>query len=397
MQPTTATERVVEIDVLRGFALIGIIVANMRGFNSPMEVYMRPYLVWDSTVDRAVQAFIDCFVSSKFITLFAILFGLGFAVQLERAGERFTGIYLRRLVWLLAIGAIHAFGIWWGDILLAYALMGFFLLAFRERPIESVARWALILYWLPVLFLVGFFVLSLTGSGAAPQMPEATEEGIQQTINVYTRGSFAEILAQRFADWTSFNAAFPFSLPRVLGFFLFGVWLWRKGILQNIEEYLPHIRRLWMWALPVGLAGNAFFVLVNEVWRPNPMEPTLLTLTWWTAASIGVPALSLFYACSVVLLFRSRAGKRLLTPFAAVGRMALTNYLMQSIVCTAIFYGFGLGLFGTFSPLAGLLLALAIYAVQVVMSGIWSRIFRFGPAEWLWRSATYGRLQPLLR
>ena len=137
--------------------------------------------------------------------------------------------------------------------------------------------------------------------------------------------------------------------------------------------------------------------MVNEIWRPNPMEPTLLNLSWWTAASIGIPALSLFYACSVVLLFRSSIGRRLLAPFAAVGRMALTNYLMQSIVCTTIFYGFGLAQFGKVSPLVGLQLALGIYAVQVVISNLWVRVFRFGPAEWVWRSITYGRPQPVRR
>ncbi|MCP5111681.1 MAG: DUF418 domain-containing protein, partial [bacterium] len=319
------------------------------------------------------------------------------AVQLERAGERFTGIYVRRLATLMIFGAAHAALIWWGDILLSYALMGFLLLSFREKPLDGVMQWAMILYWIPVLLLVGFFVLAMTGSQSAPEMPDATAEGIQATIEVYTGGSFAEMAAQRFQDWTEFNAGFPFFLPRVLGFFLFGVWVWRKGILQNVDEHLPLIRRVWIWSLPLGLAGNLYYVMVNEIWRPNPMEPTLLNLSWWTAASIGIPALSLFYACSVVLLFRGGWGRRLLTPFAAVGRMALTNDLMQSILCTTVFYGFGLALFGKVSPLAGLLLALGIYAAQVAISNLWVRMFRFGPAEWLWRSITYGRPQPVRR
>ena len=393
--PTTTRERIREIDVLRGFALVGIIVANMRGFNSPMEVYIRPYLVWDGTVDRIAQGFIDWFVGGKFITLFAILFGLGFAVQLERAKDRFTGVYVRRLAGLLVIGAAHAFLIWWGDILLTYAVMGFFLIVFRAQSQSSVFLWSMVLYWFPVMVMVGFFVVSLAGPVASPELPEASEEGIQRTIEIYTQGSYGEVLIQRYQDWQSFNSSFPVGLPRILAMFLFGVWVWRQGILQNVRDHLPLLRKTCWWSLPIGLAGNGYFVLVNELWRPNPMEPTALNLSWWIATSVGVPALSLFYACSVVLLYQREAWRRRLRPFAAVGRMALTNYLMQSVVCTFLYYGFGLALFGKVGPALGLAIAFVIYALQVVFSTWWARAFRFGPAEWVWRSLTYGKVQPL--
>ena len=159
MQPTTVRERVLVIDVLRGFALIGIIVANMRGFNSPMEAYSRPYLFWDSPTDLAVQGAIDFFVSGKFMTLFAMLFGLGFAVQMDRGGERFTGVYLRRMAGLLVIGAIHAFLIWWGDILITYAAMGFCLLLFRKAETDDLFRWSMMFYWLPMLMVAAAMFL----------------------------------------------------------------------------------------------------------------------------------------------------------------------------------------------------------------------------------------------
>ena len=391
MEPTTVRERVMVIDVLRGFALIGIIVANMRGFNSPMEAYSQPYLLWNSRTDLVVQGLIDFFVTSKFMTLFAMLFGLGFAVQMERGGEQFEGVYLRRMIGLLAIGAIHAFLIWWGDILITYAAMGFCLLVFQRTSSDDLFRWSMMLYWLPMLMAGGALVLSSGGAAAAP----GADQAMRHAIEVYRHGTFHELLSQRWQDWKDFNSSGPFAAPRVLGLFLFGTWVWRKGILRHVEDYLPSIRRTWRWSVPIGLAGNAATVAIDNIWRPNPLTLTPLSVAVMLIMSVAVPAMSLAYACTIVLLFRRPAWKRLLRPFAAVGRMALTNYLGQSVICTAIFYSFGLAWFGTMAPLAGLGLSLAIYAAQVVFSAAWTRAFRFGPAEWAWRSVTYARLQPM--
>jgi len=388
------------IDVLRGVALAGIIVANMRGFNSPAAVYMEPRLMWAGPVDRVMNVLIDCFISGKFITIFAILFGLGFAIQLSRAGERgeaFTGVYVRRLCGLLMIGAVHAFLIWWGDILISYALMGFFLLGFRRRPQSSVMLWTMMLFWLPVLAGFGFLLISLAGGGSMQAPPEPALAAIRGAIRIYTEGGWGEMLRERLREWAAFNSPAPVVLPRILSYFLFGLWVWRRGVLQRLDEFLPLLRKSWMWLLIIGLAGNAGFVMINEVWRPSPMAPTPAALVMWVAASIGIPALSLFYCAVVILLFQRAPWRRILTPFAAVGRTALTNYLAQSVICTTIFYGWGLGLYGEVDPFAGLLLALGIYAAQLVISVWWLRGFRFGPVEWLWRSLTYWRWQPLRR
>jgi len=391
MRPVAPGERITVIDVLRGVALLGIIVANMRGFNSPMEAYLEPGLMWNGPVDRWTQAFIDCLVTGKFIMIFAVLFGLGFAIQLSRAWERnapFPAIYVRRMIGLALFGVAHVLFLWWGDILLSYAVAGLALLAFRDHDDETLLRWSLMLYWLPVVMFLGFAVLGAQG----PREAAGVEGSMARAIRVYTEGGFGEMLAQRLADWRVFNAAAPVSLPRILGLFLFGVWIWRKGIFQHPAEHRERLRRWMPWLLITGLAGNIFYVAALRSAGENPMEPSANNVSLWIVSTAAIPALSLFYGGAVLLLYERGRGRRLLAPFAAVGRMALTNYLLQSVISVFIFYGFGLGLFGKVRPLPGFALALAVYALQVAYSALWLRRFRYGPAEWLWRKATYGKV-----
>jgi uncharacterized protein len=398
MQPTTARERIGEIDALRGVALFGIIAANMRGFNAPAEAYMQPHLLWPAGADRITQALIDGLITGKFITLFAVLFGLGFAVQLGRAengNEGFAKIYLRRMAILALIGAAHAFLIWWGDILLMYALMGFALLLFRRASEATVALWAMILYWLPIAVLLGFFVMTAAGGQPVAPAPTPAPDALAETIRLYAQGSWRAMMAERYREWMYFNAAAPFFLSRILSLFLAGLLIWRSEFFHHLPVHRALLRRLMKWALPLGLACSAATAAVNEVWRPNPFEPSGLTLLIWTVGSVGVPALSFSYAALVILLFQQPRWRRRLLPFVAVGRMALTNYLLQSVLCTTLFYSFGFGLFGEVGPLAGLVPTIGIYSVQVVYSELWLRYFRFGPVEWLWRSVTYGSWQPL--
>ncbi len=152
MAPVPAHERIDALDVLRGAALLGILTANMRGFTGPFAAYFDHSLMWTDPVSRAAQGFVDLFVSGKFITLFAFMFGIGFAIQMERAqarGLESIRFYINRLTALLLFGVVHSVFIWWGDILLPYAVMGFGLLLFREKPQATVLRWAITLYVYP--------------------------------------------------------------------------------------------------------------------------------------------------------------------------------------------------------------------------------------------------------
>jgi uncharacterized protein len=281
---------------------------------------------------------------------------------------------------LALIGAAHAFLIWWGDILLNYALVGLLIFPFHDRPQSVVLRWALMLYWLPLLLLLGLEVVSTDRAASMVNAPE----NIQRTIQIYTEGTWRDMLHERLREWKQFNQSAPLHALRLLGLFLLGMYVWRTGVVQNLGAHLPAIRRIAKWALPAGLAGSIFSVLVHH------------RLASAAASSIGVPALSLSYACGVILLYHRQSWQPRLMLFAAIGRMALTNYLLESLLCTSLFYGYGLGLFGTIGPLLGLPITVAIYAGQVAFSELWLRRFRFGPAEWLWRVITYG-YSPLVR
>jgi uncharacterized protein len=389
--PVPGSERITVIDCLRGAALLGILLANMRGFNAPLVAYFRPSLMWTWPPDRVAQMAVDWLISGKFITIFAALFGVGFAIQMDRAAARglSPGFYLRRMTVLLAIGLAHSFLLWWGDILVSYALCGFLLPLFRTRRQRTVLVWAHIMYWFLCVLFAGVYIATLYGL----KLPDdsATMADMQKLIDAYARGSYRDVFLARAREWLDANG-FILVLTRVLGIFLFGLYLWRQGYLQRPSEHLGWWRRAQIYGLAIGLAGNLVTVGIDWAFRPNPMRPTLLAAVLLTLQSFVVPALSLGYAATVVLLWQRVDWQRRLMPFSYVGRMALTNYLMQSLICTTIFYSYGLGLYGRVGPLVDIPLSLVIYGLQVPFSRWWLASHRYGPMEWVWRRLTYGRL-----
>jgi uncharacterized protein len=330
-------------------------------------------------------------VSGKFITIFAALFGVGFAIQMERAAARHRGIvfYARRMAVLLLIGLAHAFLLWWGDILVSYALCGFLLMLFRNRSQRALFWWAQGMYWFMVVLFLG---ISIAVSLGMP-LPEPPKDAnaFQNTIDAYARGTLAQIFVARTREWAEANSFILF-LTRILGIFLFGVYIWRQGYLRWPVEHLEWWRKAQRIGLPVGLAANLAGVILDWTLNPNPMRPSAATVTLFALLSFGHPALSLGYAATVVLLWQDERWQRRLMPFSYVGRMALTNYLLQSLICTTIFYSYGLGLYGRVGPIVDLVLAIVIYGLQIPFSRWWLSTHRYGPVEWVWRRLTYGRL-----
>jgi uncharacterized protein len=387
--PVPGGERITVIDCLRGAALLGIIIANMRGFNSPLQAYFQPHLMWTSMPDRLAQALVDWLVQGKFITIFATLFGVGFAIQMDRAMARGSGakFYLRRMLVLLAFGLVHGLAVWWGDILAAYAICGMFLLLFRKRTQKTTLIWGHIMYWFLLLLFAGFTIATMFGL----EIPEQPKTDLAKVVQVYANGSVQEIFAMRAREWAQANS-FILILTNVLGLHLFGLYLWRQGYLQRPAEFLEWWRKAQRIGLTVGIIGNLAMVVLNWIFRPDPAHPSLPMMIQFCLHWVCVPALSLGYSATVVLLWQSSIWQQRLMPFSYVGRMALTNYLMQSIICTTIFYSYGLGLYGRVGPLIDLFLAIAIYSLQVPFSKWWLSRHRFGPMEWVWRRLTYGRL-----
>jgi uncharacterized protein len=394
--PVTAAERILYIDILRGMALFGILAANMRGFNAPADAYGNVGVLFHARADRIAQAFIDIFIQGKFVTLFSFLFGLGFAVQLTRAearGAKFMSFYPRRLAALVLFGLIHGLLIWWGDILLTYALAGSLLLLFRKRTQKTLLWWAGSIASLPILGVTGMFIAVLLGRFHPDNKPPDLSK-LQSVIAIYSHGTVPQILRENLVIWKQELPALGFA-AYALFLFLLGMWVWRSGLLNRLAESKPMLQRVCAWCLPVGLALNVFVTLANL--RPNGGKPTLIG---YLAGILQFPAmhiLSAGYASALAVLIQSDAWRKRLTPFAAVGRMALTDYLTQSVLCTLFFYNYTTGLYGRVGPAIDLIPTVLIYGSQVVFSNWWLARYRFGPMEWLWRGMTYGKFPSMRR
>jgi uncharacterized protein len=402
--PVGASDRVELIDILRGVAVFGILAFNMQLYFSPLLLMASHDTWWTSPLDRIVELAIQLFVQGKFYTLFSFLFGVGVALQFERAREQgrdFAPLYVRRLGWLLVIGLVHAFGIWFGDILVTYAVFGFLLLLFRNQSYKALTLWAGALLLMPLgifaLFTVIVEIASFVPESAATieasfaESAGAAAEAILRARQVYANGTFVEILRERAGQvgWIySSTFLLGFGL-NILGLFLIGLQVGRRRWLQEAYRHLPAARRLMTILLPVGLTG-ALMTAVASAYADRPLQPSAPGLIAQLGATFGVPALSFGYVCAITLLFHHARFGRFLTPLAAVGRMALTNYLTHSILMTLLANAYGLGLYGKVYPAAGLLMTVALYALQILFSNWWLARFRFGPAEWIWRNLTYG-------
>lgn len=400
MGPIASGERVELIDIVRGVALFGILAANIRGFAGPALAYFQPLLVWPSMPDRIAQAFIDVFVQGKFITIFSFLFGLGFAVQLTRAdekGARFGGFFARRLAILALMGLAHGLYVWFGDILLGYALIGFLLFFFKRRKDKTLVGWAVVLYFVPMM-LMGMGVLAIELTGKQVKGPDQSPAEVARQVELFSSGTYGEIQPQRAKDAVANNWGFmPIMAFQLLALFLMGILAWRHGVFTPSPETIPKYRKVMILGFVIGVTGNAIAIAIKWIYEPTMFPPSPTMLLIGVIQTFSIVPLSAGYVCSVILLCQDPAWHRRLAPFGAVGRTALTNYLLQSVIGTLLFYGYGLGLFMKMGPALLLVPTVVIFAIQVAASNWWLARFRFGPAEWLWRCLTYGKLQPLRR
>jgi uncharacterized protein len=408
LAPVGEGERVELLDILRGVAIFGILLVNLQMFFSPIYLWFSTADWWTAPVDKAAERLVLFVAQGKFYTLFSFLFGVGMSIQLQRAtrrGDRFVPFFARRMVWLLLIGLAHAFLLWFGDILATYATVGFALILFRNRRPTTLAVWAIILLLIP-LVLVGAATAIVEVASMFPEpaaeIERATAESDARSVEAakqaregYPTGSYVEILPLRARQVGAIYTMFPLFASGVLALFLIGLNLGRRRFLQEVEPNLTLIRRLIWWLLGVGVAGNAVGVVLLD--RVHPGMPSVEGFVQQVAFAVGAPALTFFYIAAITLMVQKPSWRRRLAPLGAVGRMALSNYLLHSLVFTTLANGYGLGLYGRIRPSVGLLMTLAMFAAQVPLSVWWLRRFRFGPVEWLWRSLSYWRLQPMRR
>ncbi len=398
--PTSFRERIDIVDILRGFALIGVIVANFQSMIS-----------WDylsGTVDAATVWFLENLVSGKFYRLFAFLFGLGFALQmarLESRGIRFVPLYVRRLMILGLIGIAHGILFLPNDILALFAQFGLLLLLMRRVSNRSIAIIAIACLLAPHAYYYAStgFADFRQPNPVAVQEQEAAERTKRQeareaeTHRIRSEGTYREVVdwnTSNFMRWhTNVQGQFDILSEEFL-MFLLGLFAGRRRLFENLGKSAPYFRKVMWWSLLIGVATHAIAPALYDI-ELHPVHGHLATTARLIVADIEPAALALFYATAVTLLIRRFKFVPRLKPVAALGRMALTNYLLLSIIVTTLFYNYGMGLYEEVTALTGMALAIVAIALMMLTSSWWLGRFRFGPAEWTWRSLTYGKFLPI--
>ena len=400
--PTSNSERILSLDVLRGVAVLGILAMNIQLFAMIDSAYQFPTSYGDLTgVNEWVWYLKHLMADMKFMTIFSILFGAGIVMMADRtaakAGSPFS-MHCRRMGWLLVFGLVHAYVFWWGDILVTYAICGMCVYPLHRWGNRWLIPMSVFLLAVPSLLLLG---ISLTiPYWPAESIAEMRAEGlpgpaaIQNQVEIY-RGGWAGQMGHRAMLAFSFQTLLLalYSFWRVSALMLLGMVLSRTGFLRAGLKLRTYGLILFV-GFAVGLSLTHFGVVAAEA---NAWDPLFVTFTGLQYNYWG----SLFTAAAwiAVVMILCKEGRGVLRYFvealAATGRMALTNYLAQTLICCFIFYGYGLGLFGNVDRWQQLLIMLGVWALQLFVSPLWMRSFRFGPMEWAWRSLVLWKRQPM--
>ena len=400
--PVGEKKRVVSIDVLRGFASLGILVMNIQSFAMVGAVYDNPTAYGDlSGGNFVVWLLSHLLADQKFISIFSMLFGAGIVLMWQRAessGASPTRLHYRRMGWLILFGLLHAYLLWYGDILYTYGICGFFVYLLRRRTPRTLILCSLVLAMIGSLIAIGlglFWVPHLS-----PGMKAEFIEGWQpspQTINeelTAYRGSWIAQMSQRVPTAFEIETSLFLRLYawKVSSLMLLGMALFKLGAFHarwSRRQYLSLVGAGLLVGIPITLFG----VIQNfaKHWDLSYSFYLGAQYNYWGSYLIALGWIGL-----IMLWCRSPWAPALKERIAAVGRTAFSNYILQTVICTTIFYGHGFGYFEKVPRTGQILLVFAIYMAELVIAPLWFRHFQFGPLEWLWRSLTSGKRQPFV-
>ena len=421
--PVTATERIASLDRLRGVAILGILVMNIYAFAMPFAAYFDPLRMGGTEAyNIGTWMFTHIFFDQKFMSIFAMLFGAGLILMTERAearGAKPARFYFRRQFWLIVIGAIHGYLIWMGDILFAYALIGMLVYLFRRRRPRTLIIIACVMLPVTLLFNLGnakqmeitmakvaeIEVLLEQGKEIDEEQQQVlddwkqqrmfafpTDEDVAEEIAIY-RGDYAGIFAHRapIVAMMQFFMTLFYGLWRIAPLMMIGMALMKLGVL-TCERSVDFYRRFMLIAYAVGIPLTVFSAFDLHA---HQFDQMYVMRGGGIANYFGSILVALGHVGLVMWLTKTGALSRLLDRFGAVGRMALTNYLSHSLILTTVFYGYGLGLYGSVPRIWQMAFVAAVVGLQLLWSKWWLERYRFGPAEWVWRTLTYGKRQPM--
>jgi uncharacterized protein len=403
--------RIATLDIVRGVAVMGILAMNIVAFAMPMQAYFNPLAYGGSVQDVATWVFNFIFIDGKMRGFFSFLFGASMLLVIERAeasGRSGAATHYARMFWLLVFGLAHLYLIWWGDILSHYALIGLIAFFFRRAKSRTLIIWAIGLLLVSLLMTAGgtfyFFGLqeAIASGGATADDIQAWQE-ISHDFTPLAGPALAEDLALYRGSWTGIVAyridemllipiqQLPFFGPETLAYMLLGMAGFKSGFLTGGWE-MARYRRVAIIAFAIGIPAYAALAWASTATGFAFPE---LFLFYITATVPFRPVMVIGYAALVILL--TRHGGALVDRIAAAGRAAFTNYLGTSLVMTTIFYGYGLGLYGYVGRLELYGFVIGMWALMLLWSKPWLDRFRYGPFEWLWRSLSRMRLEPMRR
>ncbi len=398
VSPISGKDRLETIDMLRGFALLGIIIANIVWYLYPAYLQQDPSFknewttFWNNS-DYTVQSALAMFVVGKFVLLFSMLFGFGMVIMQERTAIKrlnFWGIYSRRLIALFIFGSIHAYFIWFGDILTDYAILGFLLLLMHKLKPRTLLFISITLYSL-LIILITLGSLSADSSAMMINISEEDQKLIQSTIDTHQTGNIQQLIEANIAERTYYTmrnglyalySGMPLAylisnLPFLL-IFMFGAAIAKNKWVHHFQQHRKGFFITWLFTLLTGGTLNwALPFIVEDQYAVQTIQ------------YISSPLVTIFYAISLIFIYHTVKGKKVLHWFTFPGRMAFTNYISQSIICTFLFGPFALGVYGKLQLTTAIMIAIAIYIFQMFLSKWWLSKFRFGPLEYIWRMITY--------
>jgi uncharacterized protein len=399
-EPIDPRQRIEAVDMVRGFALFGVLLVNMFNFGAYS-------IIWNDPGDEIAFSVMRFFFETKSWRLFAFLFGFGFALQMIRAEQhssKFAPVYLRRLLILFVIGAGHAM-IYRGDILMLYAELGLLLVLFKNvRPRLLLLLSVCLLAVFPLGRLATSFQepaqSAVVFNNTALREAETAEVEEDRRTHVYAVGSVREVVADNARLKNPFARLLgPESSLPVFAMFLLGLYAGRRRIFHDIPAHMPLIRRMFWWGLSIGLVCMTAERILNATLGYAVFREQQATIVPQFFGDIifvyGSTLLALGYAAGITLLAQRAFGKQLLSPFGAAGRIALTIYISGSLMFGMLFYGFAFGQAFYLGPAAVMGYAVLFFAILILFAVWWTNRFRFGPMEWLWRALTYLKLPPM--
>ena len=404
--PVSIHERAAILDVLRGLALMGVLLDNIFGFTGygySSEEQMKAFPTYYPDITLGLLELV--FINGKFYSLFSLLFGIGFSVILIRNEQKSLNplpVFYRRLFLLACFGAAHLFLLWEGDILFLYAMIGCLLPLFRKCSDKTLITWAVILIASPILIDLVKVLLHVKTGAFLEELAFKIDEK-----NGITKDNFSTYLSKpgsgwkEWRNWQASGFLYRYSylietnrIPKVLGMFLLGFCAGRKMMYANLDQYVPLFKKIKRWGFIIGIPASFAHVYFMFKGKGIPDPMGLATTTFY---ALSVVPLSLAYTSTICLFWLRTNGNSRLRILAPVGRMALTNYLMQTISCITIFYGVGFGLGGNIGPTFFVPIALCIYTLQIIYSNWWFKHFNYGPLEWIWRQWTYKKRLPIAK